>query len=278
MELPYHCPRLRCDYLRSPCAKMIEAAAEKWAVFPRAMLEFKDHCLECRGQELVRREGAKGAGVQSAQEDTDMRGVVAFKDEAEARRVLGPDKIPAVSEAPCCPRHPNELQVACSETGKRAGQFMGACKVCMAERRVGRKPKGTEKMTPAVLLDLKKKKGEVSVAESNAAIVPPVMENPALLPVAPPASGNSPLCTRHNRPIRFNRLGVSMGGCEECRREIAAIGGAKTKIQLAQNPIERIFAAYPDKLAWLLETAGSQVRTPEGQLIYLVRQAWEQGR
>jgi hypothetical protein len=69
-----------------------------------------------------------------------------------------------------------------------------------------------------------------------------------------------------------------MGGCEECRREIAAMGGAKAKIQLAQNPIELIFAAYPEELAWLLESARDQVRTPEGQLIYLVRQAWEQGR
>jgi len=81
------------------------------------------------------------------------------------------------------------------------------------------------------------------------------------------------MCLAHNLPIKFYAKGISMGGCEECRREIAAMGGHKAKIQLAMNPLERIFADHPAELSWLRDHARDQVRTPEGQLIFLVRSA-----
>jgi hypothetical protein len=68
-----------------------------------------------------------------------------------------------------------------------------------------------------------------------------------------------------------------MGGCEECRREIAALGGHKARILLAQSPLERVFAKHRDELAWLCSYAQKQVRTPEGQLIFMVKQAMAQG-
>ena len=64
-----------------------------------------------------------------------------------------------------------------------------------------------------------------------------------------------------------------MGGCEECRREIACMGGHKAKIQLAMNPLERIFADHSNELEWLYKEAREQVRSPEGQLIYLLKLA-----
>jgi hypothetical protein len=68
-----------------------------------------------------------------------------------------------------------------------------------------------------------------------------------------------------------------MGGCEECRREIAAMGGHKAKMQLAQNPLERVFHGHADALTWLCSYASEQVRTPEGQLVFMVKQAMAQG-
>lgn len=293
--LPYHCAKLRGDFLREPCSSNLVKAREHRAKFPQALLGPLEHCLGCEGRELVVREVpltetvstgestmqqlspekiartrkmvqgmVERYGTESArQEEQAMGGVVKFRDEAE----LGAGKFQA-DPAPRCPKHPEEPQIACK--GARAGQYLGACQVCMQERRVGRK--GKEKMTPAVVRDL-------GIWTKPA---PPYPLQPAPAPAPAPAVHGGevtparPMCLTHNLPIKFNAKGISMGGCEECRREIAAMGGHKAKIQLAANPLERVFAGYEAELAWLLQLAAEQLRTPAAQLVFLLRQTMQE--
>lgn len=307
--LPYHCPTLgRGNFLRSPCAAKVAEAKERRAKFPGAVLGALEHCLACEGRNLVTRE-APAVLDKKSQLKPDVEkpmAAVKFMNEADAEKVLGSGKIPPVTtkedlrahgaamkytgdirlevyfmapayEAPRCPKHPNEPRMVCSESSKRAGQFLGACKICLAERKVGRKPgAGLEKMTPAVARDLKR---APSVSKSSPPVDPaPAAATPAAASPAAPIKINKVqivqgMCLTHNLPIKFNAKGFSMGGCEECRREISALGGHKARIILAQNPLERIFADYSAELAWLYALAGKLVRTPEAQLVFLVRQA-----
>jgi hypothetical protein len=300
--LAFYCPKLRSDTLRSPCALNLAKAKELRQKFPNALLGPIEHCAACKGVDLVVREapvshlGGKtelAGGLHDdavtplapdnlaataievspeTKEDKDMGGVVKFKDQGEAERFLGKGKIP-VDPPPRCPKHPHEPQIGCSPDGKRAGQYLGACQKCMAERRLGRKPKGT--MTPAVARDL-------GIAPVPAPTVKPICQTPTPDPeinVHLPglaADPSPPMCTTHNLPIKFNAKGISMGGCEVCRREIAAMGGHKAKILAAVDPLERIFADHDAELEWLVGVARDQVRTPEGHLVYLVRVAMRQ--
>jgi hypothetical protein len=127
-------------------------------------------------------------------------------------------------------------------------------------------------MTPALARDLGKVKGVMAAATKPS---PPAAIHQAPTADAPRVQPEAPMCITHNLPIKFNAKGISMGGCEECRREIAAMGGHKAKIQLAMNPLERVFADHPKELEWLCSHAREQVRSPEGQLIYLCKQAME---
>lgn len=247
--------------------------------------------------------GGKKAGT--AQEDRGMGTAVKFKDQEEAERVLGAGTVPKEDpDPPKCPKHPGEPQIACNPEGKRAGQYMGKCRVCQDElvkkmnAAKASKKITRGKMTPAVARDL-----GLKAAAKDAAVVEPSPVAAAVagsvgLPAAlvekdlsevnyssartakAQASANHappPMCTTHNLPIKFNAKGISMGGCEECRREIAAMGGHKAKIQLALNPLERVFAGHTDELEWLCSYAQKQVRTPEGQLIFMVKQAMAPG-
>ncbi len=113
--LPFYCPKMRSETLQSPCDKnllRIKALRVKW---PEAHIGPLEHCLACKGKDLVIREApirATGykpvprtpvpldacvtdAGRETIQEDRGMAGAVKFKDEAEAERVLGSGKLPA---------------------------------------------------------------------------------------------------------------------------------------------------------------------------------------
>jgi len=268
--LPYRCERLRGDYLQSPCGRQVAEAEARRQKFPQALLGPLEHCLACRGRDLIIREAAAGkiepsvepsvdlpAAAKKAKEGQNMGGVVACKDEAEAARVLGPGKIPVIAE--CLPPLPVKGQFCkyhpeVESRRNKHGTYMGLCRECLAARASrNSRNRGQKalhaKMTHAVARDLGKRP-------------------PARLPDTPP----DPLrCATHNLPIKFNRLGVSMGGCEVCRQEIASPGGHRAMDKVNQGPLERIFAEHPEELAWLRQHSQGLVRKPEEQLIFICR-------
>jgi hypothetical protein len=155
-----------------------------------------------------------------------------------------------------CPKHPENPQIVGGPDSKRAGQYLGFCRQCLAELRQ-QKGKG--------------KKAAISGATAEGEVITAVAPEAGAL--APPLEKATVLCPVHHLPIKYNVKGVSMGGCIKCRQEIAAMGGYRAKIKAAIDPMEKVFESYPDELAWIREVAGCQVRTPEQQLVYLVRQA-----
>jgi hypothetical protein len=142
--LPYYCPTLKSDYFKPPCEGQVAAAKARRDKRPGAVMPYGlEQCLKCGGGGLVTRV-AKTIS-EPANEDTKI--IMAPGCEKEVQNI--PEIFPS---PPLCPRHPAEPQIACGPDSKRAGQYLGACKVCMAERHTGRKPK--DKMTPAVARDL----------------------------------------------------------------------------------------------------------------------------
>lgn len=101
MFLPYHCPRLHNGYfLRSPCAGKVAEARAHRAKFPQALLGALEHCLDCRGKDLVVMKAPEGEYTgdirpevtreittidRIAQEDQGMGTPVKFKDQEEAQ-------------------------------------------------------------------------------------------------------------------------------------------------------------------------------------------------
>ena len=285
--LAYHCPRLRSEHLRSPCVLNMAKFKELRAKFPQALLGPLEHCGACKGKDLVVKESPAAATVK----EKDMSGVVAFKSVAEAEKVLGTGVLgkltpgesidrsvegtspvsssitgPPQAKGQFCKNHP-EIE---SKIDKN-GHHMGLCRECLAARAAANSRKrglkvAKKKMTPAVARDL-----GIAPAQPVRQISP--AETKIDVHATAPTPDPQPMCLTHNLPIKFNAKGVSMGGCEECRREIAAMGGHKAKIQLSMHPLERVFAGHDVELEWLYSQAREQVRTPEGQLIYLCKQA-----
>lgn len=109
-------------------------------------------CLECKGRDLITREESKGGsgvehsalsqgGVEHGGASTPGAMFISETANEVAKINMAPECeneaqiIPEIfREAPRCPKHPDEPQIGMS--GKRAGQFMGACKICMSERRM----------------------------------------------------------------------------------------------------------------------------------------------
>jgi hypothetical protein len=333
--LPYHCPRMRGDYLQSPCAGQVAEARARRQKFPQALLGPQEHCLTCQGKDLVIREGAAPAGtvkeyltvpevppVQAAggsigQPVVDQLVRTAGRDAcataagavsrplgdesmskgtlsvSEAEKLFGKERMAEIMADPDIPRvAPPVKGQFCKhhptvESHKnKNGAYMGLCRECLAIRAADNsrnrgKPVVQEKMTPAVARDLR------MVKEAMAAATKPGFQSPDIIGDSAPGvtphpdvqsislSGALPMCAKHNLPVKYNCLGVSMGGCQECRREIAAMGGCKARIQAAIDPLERLFADFTEELAWLRAQAESQIREPEKQLVFLVRQAMD---
>ncbi len=320
VELPYRCEKLRSETLRRPCERNVAKVRELREKFPNALLGPLEHCLACQGEHLVVREGAVShlegktrPGVELVdppivpqgqdilaekeikaplplKEEPGMPGVVKFKDEDEAKRFLGPGKIPAGSP-PRCPRHPEEPQVACSPDSKRAGQYLGACKICMAERKVGRK--GKDKMTPAVARALGKQAAgrdpHPTVTSPPVPFTPVVMkklspdqiarwlagssEDPEKLPDIP----HNHACKNHpDRPAKIDSLGRSMALCQEC----LSIPGYKSGVEnhkrgLTTPPVSIPLnqAKYAELKAWLEEQAEENERSLLQEIMFRLKLA-----
>jgi hypothetical protein len=81
------------------------------------------------------------------------------------------------------------------------------------------------------------------------------------------------LCPKHNLPIKYNAKGVSMGGCQACRTEISARGGAKVGEFYKIPPVDRIFEDFPEIGEWIKAQAADSIRTPEQQVVFICKQA-----
>lgn len=293
--LPYHCARLRGDYLQPPCAKQVALAKERQDKFPHALLGSLEHCLACKGKDIEIREApvshlegktelaGQGPGVEvvpqqqdnlqdfeeaaplGPKEDKGMKGVVRFKDATEAERVLGPGKIPM--PAPRCPKHPQEPQIGCSDSGKRAGQFMGACKICLAERKLGRKPKtAKEKMTPTVARDLAKGTADGNVCATGAPS--------SKISTKAGSPGPEHPCPEHPENERHrDKNDRLLPVCKTCY----SIQGKKNLIPGQGCKAGNVVLAFPEKYAevgaWFWSQVEENVRTPQEQLIYLCKRA-----
>jgi len=54
----------------------------------------------------------------------------------EAVAILGPEKAALIlleTEAPRCPKHPQEPQLRVTKKGPRFGQYLGKCRLCLKE-------------------------------------------------------------------------------------------------------------------------------------------------
>jgi hypothetical protein len=93
--LPYFCEKLRTKYLLPPCANnlaRIKALRAKW---PEAHIGPLEHCLDCRGKDLVTREApAAAGGDQSVDGSIDSEPVV---QAPEKMRKLSFEKIAQAS-------------------------------------------------------------------------------------------------------------------------------------------------------------------------------------
>lgn len=185
---------------------------------------------------------------------------------------------------PRCPVHHNEPQIQCGPDSKRAGQYLGACKVCMAERKVGRKANKTkEKMTPAVARDL----GSGGLASMRKAVVfkdeaeaERVLGSGKVLLVKPEAVVNEiPLCKKPDceapgSPVKIDKLGRSMGMCQAC---VAArgrrIGIEAYKAQKITPPVAIPLnqAKYAELREWLVAQADENERTLQAEIIYRLK-------
>lgn len=282
--LPYHCPTLNGNYLRPPCVGQIDTAKERLAKFPGAMLGFLGKCLECEGKMLVKRGGMaveytgdirpkvtreittirKNRIVQ--EEDQSMGTAIKFKSQEEAERVLGPGKLPPPEPmAPRCPKHPNELQIQCAPDSKRSGQYLGACKLCMAGRKVGRKAVANNNVTKAVARDLGIAVPPPSLVCQKSPVQPEINVQP------PPQSP----CKNHPlRLARFDSLGRNMRFCSECLSKRGLDSGTENARSGKTSPPVSIplnQPKYAELKKWLKDQAEENERTLLQEILYRLK-------
>jgi hypothetical protein len=294
-SLPYHCPTLKADYFKLPCEVQVAAAKTFRVKFPHAVMPYgPEQCLKCGGKDLVTRvehdnlshdkvehveveqgkvlDAAPMIISETANEVEKINTVTDFQNERQ--------NMTEIMIAPRCPKHPNEPQVQCGPDSKRAGQYLGACLVCMAERRVGRK--GKDSMTPAVARDLGKggltsvKSAVVFKDEAEAERV----LGPGKVPAATVAvAEDTPLCKNPDcpspgSPAKIDKLGRSMGLCLKClsaRGRKVGIGNYERGITSAPVSIPLNQAKYAEIKAWLETQAAENERTLQAEIMYRLK-------
>ena len=120
----------------SPCKKCFRLA------------EDKDKCSE-NCEELRAFHGPKPRmkmKLQPTPMPTQEKGPVKLSID-EAERILGKDRVAEIlapktadpqTPAPPCPKHPDQPQLQCLKVGKRLGEYMGRCRLCMKEAQAWR--------------------------------------------------------------------------------------------------------------------------------------------
>lgn len=77
------------------------------------------------------------------------------------------------------------------------------------------------------------------------------------------------ICEKHGLPIKYNSKGVSMGGCEQCRREISRAGGSAASLE------SQLFSGYPEILEYLKREAKDSVRTVKEQIVWCCKKVMQ---
>lgn len=184
MDLPYHCPRLRADYLLPPCEKNLARVKtlknlpkRGWNRGETVHLGPLEHCLECQGQELVIREAE-----ELMQEQAE---VSASRPENIA--------VTAVKGQYCV----NCVGVEAHKN--KHGRFMGLCLNCLRERaaRTNRK-RWRNKPVPPEVLEIRTKEEEKDIPSKARLTVKDV---------------DGPMCKHHpDSPAVIDRLGRETWG------------------------------------------------------------------
>jgi|WetSurMetagenome_2_1015567.scaffolds.fasta_scaffold46588_3 hypothetical protein len=290
MTLPYHCAKLHLDTMRPPCEAKIVQAEALMAKSPNAMIGALEHCLNCKGQNLQVRPAKE-------QQMEPMPSPMAA-DITPIRR----ENEPPVAAAPRCPKHPAEPQVACGPDSKRAGQYLGACKICMAERRTGREKKlDTKQMTPAVARDfgvapvVMRALPPDKIAAGRAAVTRMVESRDKAReaarqssePVAPEATVKDNLtvqlpppdlaCKNHpDRLAKIDSLGRNMRICNECmaeRGQRSAQANRDSGVTGAPFFIPLNAGKWAELKSWLEEQAGENERTLQQEIMFRLKLA-----
>ncbi len=292
--LPFHCPRLKADFFKAPCAKKLMQVKALKTEFKLPFLGPLEHCWVCQGKELVRRAEPFCADPQKGSVEMKTEGEEAMAVQlsvAEAKRVLPKEvlerpeamaeKSPSPQPSPArgegegrragTPALPAAVEPAVNQSIKQSSQPPAAA----GPEQAGPRPQGETGM----------RKGRLSVSEAEEIfgkekvgeiLAPAVARLAAALVPLPPRKQKrekegqmkeQKMCAKHGKPIKFNRRGYSMGGCEDCRKEISASGGA------AADPMLRLFKGREELRTWIEAEAQRQVRTPEQQMVWCCLQA-----
>ncbi len=300
--LPYRCEVLNAEFLRPPCIKKLAQLKEVREKFSGAYLGPLEHCAACKGNNLIirvappeLRPAPAAAASPPAQKEENMAGVVKFKDEDEANRVLGAGKIKTL-------RPGEEIRLADNETvvpivigqfcklhaeveahKTKSGRFMGLCLQCLRDlaarnsrNRVGKGTAAPEDLTtPQSLKHRVAALGETAAVEVAASFAAKVTPLPSGARGMPPPLHPDLACKNHlDRPARIDRLGRTMRFCQEC----LAARGRKTGSQNFTNQtppfsIPLNVPEFAEVKEWLVAQAAEYERTLAREIMYRLKLA-----
>ena len=278
--LPYHCPTFKADFLLPPCTGKMAQIKRLQAKFPEAWLGPLDHCRVCKGAQLVTRELPDQATGKTyfiiedppeeklPQELPNALGEKLPQELEECMSISLSEKInvqPTVKVVPPrCPKHPGEPQIAA--TGKRAGQYLGACLVCMQERGAGRKPK--DNLTPAVARDLVvAPKPAAPAPDPPATRIPELAHDLKVNPAHP--------CKNHPyRESVIDSLGRNTRYCSECHQERGRRSGKMSQEHgKTGDPVSIPLnqGKYAELKIWLEEQAAENERSLNQEIMFRLK-------
>lgn len=246
VELPYHCPRLRADYLQRPCEKniarvkaLLAASKRGWARGEQVHLGPLEHCRECRGVELVIRKpeeimSGQGAGPVSQPENQAAAGEVKY-----------------CKNCPTVEAHKNKNE-----------HSMGLCLACLRKRAAENSRNRGRKGAAAAPRRETKTNGE-----AERCLGPERLKD-----LLGAEHDEVPRCKNcPDKPAVIDRLGQNMGFCKDC---LAARGRRMGMLAHQKGDtaapcyIPMGAAEYADIKAWLEEDAKEFERTLQKSIMY----------
>jgi hypothetical protein len=306
--LPYHCETLNADFLRSPCAKKLAQLKAVRERYPGSFLGPLEHCAACKGNNLIIQPAppepgpAPGAIVSSpAQKEENMSGMVKFKDEKEAIRVLGPriimtltpgqeirlagdEMVVPIIAGQFCKYHP-EVEAH----KNKSGRFMGLCLQCLRDRAARNSRNRGKSAVPAPapvsgrqLSPAEIKRGREAVSRLAASQAKTVVDKfSETFAPAPPKSAPLPVipfhlaCKNHtDRLARVDVLGRTMRFCQECLVERGRKTGSQNFAHF-QPPFSIPLNApeFAELKEWLVIQAAEYERTLPREIMYRLKLA-----
>lgn len=245
--LRYRCPRLKAEFVLSPCEKNRRWVHALLGAFKNPHLGPLEHCRVCQGQDL---EEILEGKIMAMEEDLRTTGETPAPPEASPGKYPEfppPAAVKGLIKGQFCKNHPDR------EAHKnKHGQYMGFCRECLAERAA------------------KNRRGNLSWRELGETSGPE-QEPP---PGAP--------CKNHpDRPAVVDKLGRTMGYCRECIRERGQRNGRLSQQTGATAPPVSIplnQEKYAGLREWLANMAEENERTLQAEVMYRLKLAMREGR